>query len=287
MKIYLDYDQAELDRQYTQTVWAANAEEIIRWYGEESAAVRERLSHRGDIRFGDSEAETLDLYPTTKPRAPVQIFVHGGAWRILTKNESCFPAETFVKAGAHFVALNFATIPAVRLPEMVAQVRRGIAWVRRNAASFGGDPERIYVTGHSSGGHLVAAALTTEAPEFAHAPAGIVKGALCASGIYDLEPAVLSVRGAYLKLTPDEVVSLSPIRNIDRLPSDIIVAHGGKESAEFKRQSISFADALEKAGRLAGRVLAQDDNHFEISRTLTRPDGILARAALRQMALAD
>lgn len=287
MSVYRNYDQAELDRQYTQSAWAANADEIIRWYGEESAAVRARLGHRADLRFGDSDVETLDLFPAAKLRAPVQIFVHGGAWKILTKNESCFAAETFVNAGAHFVALNFATVPAARLPDMVAQVRRGISWVHRNAASFGGDPDRIYLTGHSSGGHLVAAALTTEAPEFAHAPAEIVKGALCASGIYDLEPVTLSHRGDYLNLTAAEATALSPIRNLDRLRSDIIVAHGGKESGEFQRQSVSFADALAQIGRLASRVVAPDDNHFEISQTLARSDGVLARAALRQMALAD
>lgn len=285
MKLYLDYDQAELDRQYTQTVWAANADEIIGWYGAESAAARARLAHRAGVRYGDSEAETLDLFPTDRPNAPVHVFVHGGAWKILTRSESSFAAGTFVRAGAHFIALNFATIPAARLPEMVAQVRRGLAWAHRNARSFGGDPARIHVSGHSSGAHLVAAALTTQAPEFAGAPGGIVKGALCASGIYDLEPVLLSHRGDYLKLDAREARDLSPIRNLDRLSAPIIVAHGGKESAEFQRQATSFADAAETAGRLGGRIFAAGDNHFEISRTLAQPDGCLAAAALRQMGL--
>ncbi|MFI5012487.1 MAG: alpha/beta hydrolase [Hyphomicrobiales bacterium] len=285
MKVYLDYDQAELDRNYTQTAWAPNADEIIRWYATQSEAVRHRLKRRADIRYGDSQAELLDIFPTDRKDAPICVFVHGGAWRLLTKDESSFAAETFVAAGAHFVALNFAVIPQVRLPEMVAQVRRGIAFVHRHAASFGGDPRRLFVAGHSSGAHLAAAALAGEWPELGGS--GSVRGALCASGIYDLEPVLLSQRGSYVKLDAAEADELSPLRHIDRLHCPVKVAFGGKESPEFQRQARRFAEALEAAGRLQELLLAPGLNHFEISMTLAQPDGLLARAALDMMGDAE
>src|SRR4029077_18298105 len=133
MKIYLDYDQAELDRAYTQSAWAPNAEEIIRWYGPKSADVRGRLKHQANIAYGETQAEVLDLFPTDRTKAPICVFVHGGAWTLLTNDQSAFAAEVFVEAGVHFVAINFAVVPQVRLPEMVAQVRRATAFVHRHA----------------------------------------------------------------------------------------------------------------------------------------------------------
>ena len=280
MKVYRDYDQAELDRNYTQTAWAANQEEIIAWYGTESATLRARLAYQADIAYGASEVEKLDLFPAARGDAPICVFVHGGAWKLLSKAESCFAAEAFVEAGVHFVALDFAVIPQVRLPEMVTQVQRGILWAHSHAGSFGGDASRLHVIGHSSGAHLVAAALTSPWPEGAEGERGIVRGAQCASGMYDLEPVLQSQRGSYLKLDACEADALSPLLHIDRLRCPLQIAYGGRESPEFQRQSTSFAAALEAAGRLDRLLLAPELNHFEISQTLARRDGILASAAL-------
>ena len=219
MKIYLDYDQVELDRAYTQSAWAPNAEEIIRWYGTKSADVRGRLKHQANIAYGETPAEVLDFFPTDRAKAPICVFVHGGAWTLLTKDKSAFAAEVFVEAGVHFVAINFAVVPQVRLPEMVAQVRRATAFVHRHADSFGADPRGLFMLGHSSGAHLVAAALGMGG-------GAIVRGALCASGSYDLEPVRLSHRGSYLKLAADEVEALSPSRHVHNLATALKIAYG-------------------------------------------------------------
>src|SRR5205085_4654550 len=123
-------------------------------YPELSKATRARLEHRANVAYGPGEDETLDLFPAKATKAPVQIFVHGGAWRNFTKDDYSFPANGYVPAGIHTAVLNFSNLPKVRLPDMAAQVRRGIEWVYRNAASFDGDPERIYLSANSSGAHL-------------------------------------------------------------------------------------------------------------------------------------
>ncbi|MBV8428882.1 MAG: alpha/beta hydrolase [Hyphomicrobiales bacterium] len=283
MNLYLDYDQAELDRAYTQTAWAPNAEEIIRGYGTKSAAVRERLSHRANVSYGESAAEVLDFFPTNRPKAPICVFVHGGAWTLLTKDESAFAAEVFVEAGVHFVAINFACVPQVRLPEMVAQVRRATAFVRRHAENFGADPQRLFMLGHSSGAHLVAAALTEPSAALGGNGDAVVRGALCASGSYDLEPVMLSHRGSYLKLDDAEVEALSPLHHVRNLSCPLKIAYGERESPEFQRQAKSFAQALASVGRLDELLIAPGLNHFEISMTLAECDGLLARAALEMI----
>src|SRR5687768_14468354 len=115
-KVYLDYTQAELDRAYTQTEWAPNSRDVLRRQSEQSAVVRAHFPPQ-TFAFGPSAHETLDVFATGGSNAPVHVHVHGGGWRALTKDDVSFPAPLFINAGAVYVALNFAVIPAVRLPD--------------------------------------------------------------------------------------------------------------------------------------------------------------------------
>lgn len=285
-KVYLDYTQKQLDDAYNQRIWAPNAQEVIDRYTTDSTAVRASYPPR-TFRYGPSADETLDWFaPARAGSAPVIVFIHGGAWRGLTKEDSAAPAPTFIEAGAHYVALNFATIPKVRLPDMVEQCRRAILWVRENAGRLGGDPERLYVVGHSSGGHLAGVMLTTDWAALG-ASTTILKGGLCASGSYDLEPVMLSARSSYVKLSEDEKLALSPIRHVGRVRCPVTVAYGDRESPEFQRQSRAFADALKAGSKFPSELIALAGvNHFEVAETLNRPDGVLGRAVLKLMGLA-
>ncbi len=276
--IFLNYDQAGLDRQYDQRVWAANAVEVIRRYGENSDRVRAALGEPTAFSYGPSPAETLDLYPTAAPNAPVHVFIHGGAWRTQSKRDSAFPAETFVRAGAHYIALDFALLPTVTMTEMVDQVRRGVAWVYRNAPTFGGDPARIHISGHSSGGHLAGCVAVTDWDVYG-LPQDVVKSTICASGMYDLQAVRLSARNEYVRLTPETEHAFSPIRHLRHLHAPVFVAYGGLESDEFKRHSREFATAL---GSHLSAPLAEykEMNHFEVADTLADPKARLGRVAL-------
>src|SRR4029077_12642775 len=163
-RVWLDLDQAELDAAYDQTVWAGNRELVVRRFASQSEAVRARLGAPRRFAYGTTPVEGLDLYPTARPNAPINVFIHGGAWRAGLAKNYAFPAELFVRAGAHFVVPDFAAVQDVggSLTVMADQVRRAIVWVYRNARSFGGDPDRLYVSGHSSGAHLAGVALTTD-----------------------------------------------------------------------------------------------------------------------------
>jgi len=166
----------------------------------------------------------------------------------------------------------------------VGQVRRALAWLHREARSFGGHPERLFVTGHSSGAHLAAVALTTDWASLG-LPASLLKGGLCVSGIYDLEPVMLSARRAYIVLDEAEVGLLSPLRHLDRLACPVAVAWGGRESPDFQRQGRALADALGARGLLAACVNDEAADHFELVEDLADPATPLARAALAGMGL--
>jgi arylformamidase len=282
--VFLNYDQAELDRQYDQRAWASNANEVVRRYTENSDRARALLGEPDVFAYGPSAAETLDLYRCQKINAPIHVFIHGGAWRLLGKRDSAFAAETFVRAGAHFIALDFALLPSVTLAEMVAQVRRGVAWIHQNAARLGGDPARLHISGHSSGGHLAGCVAVTDWREFG-LPPDVVKSAVLASGIYDLLPVRLSARNDYVKLDASSEQALSPIRHLRYFIGKAYVACGTLESDEFKRQSGALAAALAPLQRAAPLAEYAGLNHYEVAHTLADPHGGLGRAALGLMGL--
>jgi arylformamidase len=207
-KIFLHYTQEELDRNYDQRMWAANVEQILAERTRLNHAAREEANVLGNIPYGTSPDETLDVFPAAEVHAPILVFVHGGAWRNFSKEDVSLLGPAFAALGVHCVILNFTNLPKVRMPEMVDQVRRGVVWTYMNAASFGGDADRLFLLGNSSGGHLAATVLLTDwGPNLPHV---LVKGAACVSGIYDLRPAVMSKRGDYIKLDAAEIDALSP-----------------------------------------------------------------------------
>jgi arylformamidase len=243
-----------------------HADDIIRRHAAASDAVRKRLGEPFTFYYGPSSIETLDLYrPATAGRVPVVAFVHGGAWKRQSKREQLYGAETFLRAGAAFAALDFALLPDVSLPEMAGQVCRALGWLREKLK-----PSKLVVCGHSSGAHLSACALFRT---------DFVDEALLVSGIYDLLPVRLSARNRYVQLDERLEHEYSPIRHVDRISCPVTVAWAGQESPEFARQSREFALALHKSGKLRDAVEAAALNHFEIIETLADPRSRLGAAA--------
>jgi len=288
-RVWLDLDQAELDAAYDQTVWAANREQLVKRYATQSDAARARLGAPQRFAYGVTAVEGLDIYATKRANAPINVFIHGGAWRAGFAKNYAFAAELFVRGGAHLVIPDFVAVQDVggSLMPMADQVRRAVAWVYRNARSFGGDPDRLYVSGHSSGAHLAGVVLTTDWARDFNLPVDLVKGGLCSSGMYDLKAVRLSARSNYVKFTDEMEQALSSQRHLDRLSAPIVVSYGTLESPEFQRQARDFAAAVTAAGKPVKLVVGEDYNHFEIIETLGTPYGHLGRAALELMKLSQ
>jgi arylformamidase len=297
--VWRDMDQQALDRAYDQAVYAPNRDQVLGRIAAASERARKALGAPQRIAYGPSEHERLDVYPAAQPAhssatsgrahgrgAPLNVFVHGGAWRGSSAAECAFTAEALVGAGAHAVIIDFINTvdTAGDLTPLYRQVSRAIAWVWRNAESFGGDPDRLFVSAHSSGAHLAACALTTGWREEG-LPPGFCKGALLIGGMYDLAPVRLSSRSSYVAFTDGTERSLSPIRHIEGLAAPLVLAHGTVESPEFERQTRDFFAAAIAAGKPAELIVGEGYNHFDLFETLTNPYGVLGRARLRQMGL--
>jgi arylformamidase len=287
--VFMDYDQVELDAAYKQEAYQPPGlgqrvqDRLAFASGEARAHVGEPLRQR----YGAADMETLDIYRTDRVNAPIFVFIHGGTWRFGSAWEAGYPAEMFVKAGAHYIAIDFDSVVDVNgdLGVLAAQVRRAIAWVYRNAASFGGDPARLYVGGHSSGGHLCAVAMITNWPVDFNLPADVVKGGLCISGMYEMEPVRLSYRREYIAFTDEMADAMSPQRHIGKLAAQVVVSYGALETPEFQRQARDFAAAVKAAGKPVTLIKSYDYYHDEMAETLGNPYSPSGRAALAMMGL--
>jgi arylformamidase len=297
--VWLDMDQRELDDAYDQLVYAPNRDQLTKRRIINSAVARQRIGEPLRFAYGPTAIEGLDVFraaPTQpspasggrKGGSPVAIFVHGGAWRGTSASDYSFVAEPFVRAGGAFVVLDFTTVDETggSLFPMVEQVRRAIGWVYRNADKFGGDRDRLYLISHSSGSHLAGCAVTHDWSKDG-LPRDIIKGATLSSGMYDLEPVRLSKRSAYVKFTDAMEHELSAIRHLDRLATPLIVSYGTYETPEFQRQTRDFAAAVKAAGKPVELLVGEAYNHFEMLETLANPYGLLGRAVLAQMGLAE
>jgi arylformamidase len=287
-RVWLDLDQQELDDAYDQSKYAANLQQIVKRYATNSEQVRARVGAPKRLAYGPTPIEGLDLYPTQKPNAPVHVFIHGGAWRSGLAKDAAYQAETFVNAGAHYLAVDFNNVVETKgdLMPMADQVRRALAWVYKNAANFGGDQNRIYLSGHSSGGHLAGVVLTTDWQKDFGLPKDVIKGGLCCSGMFDLKPVRLSARSSYVKFTDEVEQALSSQRRLEHLNCPVILGYGTLETPEFQRQSRDFAAAVKAAGKPVTLLVGEGYNHFEMPELLANPYGLLGRAALEQMKLA-
>ncbi len=284
-RVWMDMDQVELDAAYDQSVYSPLIGQLLKRFATSSDEARAHLGAPKRLAYGPTTVEALDLYPANRPNAPIFVFVHGGAWLRGEAKDYGYPAELFVNAGVNYVALDFIAVGAANgdIGVMAEQVRRGIAWVYKNAASFGGDTSRFYVGGHSSGGHLCGVALVTDWQKEFGLPADMVAGGLCMSGLYDMKPARLSKRSSYVKFTDEMEQAMSSLRHIEKLRAPIIVTYGTNETPEFQRQSRDFAAAVKAAGKPVELIEAPNFNHFEMCESLGNPFGPNGRAALKLM----
>ena len=285
--VWGDMDQVALDDAYDQAIWAANQVYITDRRASFSADALKYIAPPERHAYGPTDIEKFDIYKCNKPNAPIATFAHGGAWRRGKASDYAFQAEMFMNAGAHHVVLDFASVDDLKgdLMAMVDQVRRACAFVWKNAASLGGDQNKVYLTGHSSGAHIGGCVVTMDAARYG-VPQDFIKGALLASGMYELAPVRLSKRSEYVNFNDAMVEELSAMRHLDRLTCPVTLAVGTAESPEFIRQTHAFAAAISAAGKPAELIVAKNYNHFEIGETLANPYGVLGRAALKLMQLA-
>ena len=283
--VYRDYDQAELDAQYDNRARFADCQDYFDKWRAWSAETRERDGVSLDVAYGPGEGQTLDIFPAGKPGAPVSLFIHGGYWRSLDKRMFSFVAEGLLAHGITVAVNNYALCPAVSMDEITRQNRAALAWLHANAASFGGDPERIHVSGHSAGGQLVSMMAATDWASFdAGLPGNLLKGGCAISGLYDLEPIRLCFLNADLRMDAAEASRNSPVLLGYPAAIPVIYALGGAESDEYHRLADQMVEQWRDLGYPTEVYVPEGKTHFSIVDELRDPASPLVALQVDQIA---
>lgn len=254
--------QAAHDANYNlRARWPEHGKFMAEWSATGEAAARQP-GWTLDVPYGPGPSQTLDLLaPATRVsrRAPLFAFIHGGYWKALDKRDVRFLGAPYAARGIAFASLNYALAPSVSIEAIVRQIRAALDFLWREAPRFGVDPARIFVGGHSAGGHLCSIVCAENQP-LAFAPAG----AFSVSGVYDLEPLAQSLHQAELKLDRRQVETYSPLRQAPKKGTRIWATVGGDETPAFLAQQAAFAKAWTKLGAAVTVVPAPGLHHFDI-----------------------
>jgi len=242
----------------------ADFDDIVAEIVRRSAEARAEIPMVADVAYGADATETVDLFFPEGPRdrLPVHMFIHGGYWRMFSKRDYSYVARTVTQAGAIAVIVDYALMPTVRMARIVDQARQAKRWVLDHIAGFGGDPERLTVSGHSAGAHLA----TMLFPDGAQ-PSGI-KGALLLGGLYDLKPLQQSFLAAEIAITDDEVEQFTPLTHRFDSTVPVQIAVGEEETLPFHAQARAFAAHLKEQGLSVSRSALGGADHMSSVRDL-------------------
>jgi arylformamidase len=269
-----------IEKEYSPSRCVPSADPFLAEYAIRSRKAEQLLTCQKDLQWGDKPEETLDFFGAASRDAPLLVYVHGGYWQELSKNESLFAATDCVANGIAFAAINYTLAPKASVETIVDQCRRAVAWLHGQAGALGFRRDRLYLSGSSAGAHLAAMMLVKGWQHTAGVTDNAIAGAILLSGIYDLEPLVGTYIAAPLRLTSADAAGLSPVRLPLGQPVPTIIAWGENETSEFKRQSRSYAARLEAAHLPVSAFEVAGTNHFDIVLGLADRATALGRATL-------
>lgn len=271
-------DRDRLDREYNARASVPSFEAEYARYVAASAEAVSRLERVADLVYDAPSGQTLDLYPAG-PGSPLFLWIHGGYWRALSKDDNAFPALGLVPNGVSVAVMDYALAPAVTLDEIVRQTRAALAWLHAEAARYGIEGRRIHVGGSSAGGHLGGMLLAGGWHGAFGVPEDVVASGLLLSGLMDLEPLIHTHINAWMRLDPESARRNSPLHALpERSRARLLASVGGLESDAFKDQTERYLRAWTGAGHAGRRIAMPGYNHFDIALSLREPDGTLARA---------
>ncbi|XP_061866741.1 kynurenine formamidase isoform X9 [Colius striatus] len=285
-----DMSAEALEEQYSPSRWSPRlgSDAIVQAHLEATAAGTQQARAEArtslHVPYGDGDREKLDIYFPADPAGtfPLLVYIHGGYWQCLSKDESGFAALPLVSRGVAVAAVGYDTAPTGHMDAMVLQVRRSVAFLVQRHAGIRG----IYLCGHSAGAHLAAMVLSTDWTEYGVAPD--IKGAVLVSGVYDLEPILHTYVNDELNMSQEVAQRNSPMLHITpaAMACQVLVAVAQHDSPEFRRQSQEYGQALRAAGWSVSLLDLAGVDHFDIIEKLSEESYVLTQVILNMISRA-
>jgi arylformamidase len=243
-------------------------------------AVRARWPHTLDIAYGNHPSQRLDVYsPPGVTNAPVLLFLHGGGFREGDPALYGYLAEAYLQRRVVFGSIGYRLTPDAYLPDTVRDVEEALAWCAATIGTFGGNPERVFLAGHSAGAILTAhvsvrrdwlsrRGLSTE----------LIKGAVPISGRYDFRDGAEFIADAARR------VEASPVLNIAASPAHTIVAYGSLEnSPSYGQDSSTLVNKLQARGSSAELLALEGMDHADTANAFGDARSSLFQAVERML----
>lgn len=281
---YKGFRQDELEYQYNPRVSVPEFPELAKVRAAQARKVRDTAKSWLNVPYGNSPREMLDMYAADRPAGPVLLYIHGGYWRSGSKEDNCNFVPTFTKRGGTVVLVEYDLCPQVTVSDIVRQTRASIAWVYRNIARYGGDPSKLFVSGHSAGGHLTAMALAHDWTK-EELPADVIQGAVATSGVYDLDMVMEISVQEQVRMTSEIAKQNSPFLNPPRVKCPLVIAVGGAEPKGWQQMSEDYFAFCKKNGLTVEYLVVPGANHYTMSEKLLDDTNPLTQAMIKQMGL--
>lgn len=281
---YKGFRQDEWEYQYNPRVSVPEYPELAKIRAAQARKVRESAKSWRDVAYGASTREVVDIYAADKSGGPVLVYIHGGYWRSGSKEDNCNFVPTFTNRGATVVLLEYDLCPNVTVSDIVRQTRSAIGWTYKHIDRYGGDPAKLFVSGHSAGGHLTAMALAHDWPGEG-LPADMIKGATATSGVYDLAMVMRISVQEQVRMTPEVAEENSPLLHPPRVRCPVTVAVGAAEPKGWQQMSEDYFHFCRKNGVNVEYLVEPEANHYTMSERLLDDTRPLTRAMITQMSL--
>ena len=268
--LYRGLGREALDVAYdnTNAVGMEKRNAYISDWVKRSETVSNAWSPRSNISYGSRPRQRLDVFPCGSTDAPTLLYIHGGYWQMGDKEAYGFIGDALLASGFNFVLVEYTLAPEVQMDDIVSEIYAAIDWVIEKISKYGGDPRRVFICGHSAGGHLTAMAMNDRR----------IAGGIAISGLFDLEPIRLNYLNQKLGLDEAEMLRNSPIRHIPPESSPLIVTVGLDELPELIRQSEDYYNAWQSRGHDGQYLPIPGHDHFSVLEELARADGLILKA---------
>jgi arylformamidase len=281
---YKGFRRDELEFQYNPRVSVPEYPELAKVRAAQARKVRDSAKSWLNVAYGSSPRELLDIYAADRPGGAVLVYIHGGYWRSGSKEDNCNFVPTFTARGATVVLLEYDLCPEVTVSDIVRQSRAAIAWTHRNILRYGGDPSKLFVSGHSAGAHLTALALAHDWVKEG-SPKDIIKGAVATSGVYDLEVVMRISVQEQVRLTPELAELNSPFRSPPRVNCPLVVAVGAAEPKGWQQMSEDYYQFCKRSGMNVEYLVEPGANHYTMSEHLLDANRPITHAMIKLMGL--